>query len=159
MDQKSSHTRQNLDAIKQLGGTFDSISQVLNALTLPTILTDRKYGQGFPTVLLVNSAFEDMCGYKADEICGLTPKVLQGPETDIESARKFRWEVESTGSGVVDLVNYRKDGSPYEVMLFGGRIDPPPDANGDERGFLVTFAFHFGNAELCLPMSFLEDPI
>ena len=61
----------------------------------------------------VNPAFEEMTGYREDELLGESPEVLRGPDTDpavIASLREARAAGEPwTG----ETVNYHKDGTPY----------------------------------------------
>lgn len=75
------------------------------------------------------------------------PAMLQGEETDADAARQFRRELQQDGSGITTLVNYQKDGTPYEVLLFGTRLRPKTDTD-EQKGILFSsFAFFIGNAE------------
>jgi PAS domain S-box-containing protein len=66
-----------------------------------------------PTIVYVNPAFERMTGWSAAEILGRSPRVMQGPETDLSIfagmraaiLRGHRWEGQA--------VNYRKDGTKF----------------------------------------------
>ncbi len=86
-----------------------------------------------PRILYVNAAFTRMTGYRAEEILGKSPRVLQGPETDraaldrIRSARLRREAVR------VEVLNYRKDGSTFLVEL---SIIPVTDARGRQTHWI-----------------------
>lgn len=69
-------------------------------------------GEG-PRIVYVNQAFTEMTGYTAAEVLGKTPRILQGPETSREVLYQIRQALEQWQDVEVELINYRKDGSPY----------------------------------------------
>jgi diguanylate cyclase (GGDEF)-like protein/PAS domain S-box-containing protein len=70
-----------------------------------------------PRILFCNAAFTRATGYSVEEALGKTPRMLQGPETSPAARAKLR-EAFSTWSPVeVELINYRKDGTPFWVEL------------------------------------------
>jgi diguanylate cyclase (GGDEF)-like protein/PAS domain S-box-containing protein len=80
-----------------------------------------------PRIVFVNEAFERQTGYTGAEVIGQTPRLLQGPLTD-------RAELDRVGAALLawqpvhaELLNYRKDGSPYWVEL---DIVPVADHSG-----------------------------
>ncbi len=70
-----------------------------------------------PTIVYVNDAFTKMTGYSAEEVIGKTPRILQGPETSAEGRAKIREALEKWEPVRVELTNYRKDGSTFEVEI------------------------------------------
>lgn len=82
---------------------------------------------GGPRVIDVNPAFEKMTGYKAEEIIGKTPRILQGAKTDRHELDKIRQALENWESVEAELTNYRKDGTEFHVHLM---ISPIADENG-----------------------------
>jgi PAS domain S-box-containing protein len=68
-----------------------------------------------PRIVYANPAFESMTGYETDEVIGLTPRILQGPDTDPEVLREFRTRLENEQPFWAETVNYRKDGTTYMV--------------------------------------------
>ncbi len=66
-----------------------------------------------PTIVYVNAAFSKMTGYKADEVLGRTPGMLQGPESDGLVWQRMRGELEKYRNAQGETVNYRKDGSTF----------------------------------------------
>jgi diguanylate cyclase (GGDEF)-like protein/PAS domain S-box-containing protein len=70
-----------------------------------------------PRVVRVNRAFQEMTGYEAREIVGRSPKMLQGPDTDPETVEYLRERLRHQQPAQVELLNYRKDGTPFWVEL------------------------------------------
>ena len=66
----------------------------------------------------VNPAFVAMCGYSLEELKGksLGP-ILQGEKTDQATAARMRQAVHDYQPCREQLINYRKDGSPYRVDI------------------------------------------
>ncbi|HEY0203461.1 MAG TPA: PAS domain-containing protein [Acetobacteraceae bacterium] len=78
-------------------------------------------------IIAVNPAFEAMTGYPAAEIVGRNCRMLQGPGTDLETARKLG-RVIAAGEGCVEwIVNHRKGGAAFWNLLF---ISPVRDGQG-----------------------------
>src|SRR5271169_564037 len=78
-----------------------------------------------PRILFVNSAFEKMTGYSAEEVLGRSPRFLSGPGTSkadlgrIDAALRERRPVRA------DLLNYRKDGTPFWVEIVATAAESP----------------------------------
>ncbi len=78
-------------------------------------------------IIAVNPAFEAITGYPAAEIVGRNCRMLQGPGTDLATARKLG-RVIAAGDGCVEwIVNHRKDGAAFWNLLF---ISPVRDGHG-----------------------------
>ncbi len=80
-----------------------------------------------PKIVYVNEAFTRMTGYRADEVIGKTPRILQGPKSDkIELARLSKalrnWE-----SCEVTTINYKKNGEEFWINL---SVSPVADEKG-----------------------------
>jgi PAS domain S-box-containing protein len=80
-----------------------------------------------PRIVYVNEAFTRMTGYRAEEIIGKTPRILQGPETGRSELDKVRAALREWRSERVEVTNYHKDGSSFEVEF---DITPIADATG-----------------------------
>ncbi len=74
-------------------------------------------GEPGPRIIYVNQAFTSSTGYTADEVLGLTPRVLQGPDTNPETKATIRRALKRWKPVRVELLNYRKDGSEFWVEL------------------------------------------
>ena len=125
--------------------------QFAHAVSVPCIITDGKRGLNAPHIIAANDAFCDMCGYTQDELLGQSPKILQGIDTDIEDTRTFRDNLEESGQGLICLINYRKDGSAYEALVIGTRLNITNSNEMDHSAIYMTFSLHITEAPLCLP--------
>ncbi len=68
-----------------------------------------------PIFVYVNTAFCEMTGYSREDIVGKNPKILQGPKTDFNEIARLK-ECLNTGKYFHgSTVNYKKDGSAYDV--------------------------------------------
>ena len=70
-----------------------------------------------PRILFCNRAFTETTGYTADEVLGRSPRILQGPATDPAARAKLRAAFAAWQPVTVEMLNYRKDGSPFWVEL------------------------------------------
>ena len=61
----------------------------------------------------VNDRFVEMTGYDREEAVGVNCRFLQGAETDEAAVSELRDAVEAEESTSVELLNYRKDGTPF----------------------------------------------
>ncbi len=84
-------------------------------------------GEPGPRIVYVNPAFTRMTGYTADEVLGLTPRLLQGPKTCLETCARIRTALRQWQPIRIELLNYRKDGSEFWVEL---SISPVADDEG-----------------------------
>jgi PAS domain S-box-containing protein len=68
-----------------------------------------------PRIIYVNEAFTCLTGYSQEEVLGKTPRILQGPKSDRRALNKIRAALQKWQPVVVELINYRKDGSEFWV--------------------------------------------
>ena len=78
-------------------------------------------------IVFCNEAFEQLTGYRSDEIVGHNCRFLQGPDTDQSQVTKIREAIRAEEIVVVELLNYRKDGSSFWNTL---HLGPIYDADG-----------------------------
>ncbi len=64
-------------------------------------------------LIYVNHGFEEITGYSQAESIGRNCRFLQGPETDEASLEEIRAAIAEGRSCVVELLNYRRDGTPF----------------------------------------------
>jgi PAS domain S-box-containing protein len=64
-------------------------------------------------VIYCNEGFERMTGYAAREVVGRNCRFLQGPESDPDALREIREAIREQRACTVELLNYRKDGTPF----------------------------------------------
>ena len=93
---------------------------------MPMVITDPRQPEN--PIVLANQAYLDLTGYSADELIGRNPRFMQGPETDAAELARVRDAVAAEREIMVEMVNYRKDGSAFWNQLF---ISPVHDDDGE----------------------------
>lgn len=78
---------------------------------IASIVTDPKADDN--PIIAVNETFERLTGYSEEEIVGRNCRVLAGPETEAAQSAALSRAIASATPQVVELVNYRKDGSKF----------------------------------------------
>jgi len=73
-------------------------------------------------IVFANRAFRTLTGYSEEEIIGRNCRFLQGPDTDPEPVARIREAIAQEDVVVVELLNYRKDGSSFWNALHLGPI-------------------------------------
>lgn len=77
-------------------------------------------------LVYVNPAFYQMTGYSPEETLGYNCRFLQGPGTDPEAVAVLRSSIAAHERCVVEMLNYRKDGT-----AFWNRLSLVPILDGD----------------------------
>jgi PAS domain S-box-containing protein len=106
----------------------DPFVAIFNDANLPMAISDPTLVDN--PVIYVNSAFERLTGYPQPEVVGRNCRFLQGPETRAEDVARIREAVAKTERIEVDLLNYRKDGTPFWNRLL---VAPVLDQNRQLR--------------------------
>ena len=86
-------------------------------------------------IVFVNKAFLNLTGYGMADVLGRNCRFLQGAGTDPEQVQFLRDAITEQKTVVVELLNYRKDGTPFWNALHLGPIY-------DEAGELL---YYFGS--------------
>lgn len=73
-------------------------------------------------IVFVNRAFRELTGYDEQDVMGRNCRLLQGPETDRAQVARLRDAILAEDVIVVELLNYRKDGTPFWNALHIGPI-------------------------------------
>ena len=76
----------------------------------------------------MNDGFVELTGYPREEILGRNCRFLQGPDTREEPVAEMRTALDSGEPVTVELLNYRKDGTP-----FWNRVSLEPLRDDDGR--------------------------
>jgi len=61
----------------------------------------------------VNRGFERLTGYSSEEVLGRNMRFLQGPDTDSKTIDQMRTAIQEERECTVEILNYRKDGTPF----------------------------------------------
>ena len=88
-------------------GLFASI----NLSPIASVITDARLPDN--PIVAVNRAFCELTGYREDEIVGRNCRFLAGPETEPPAREALRRAVADGRPLLVELTNYRKDGSAF----------------------------------------------
>ena len=73
-------------------------------------------------IVFANDAFLELTGYRLREVLGRNCRMLQGARTNREEVAKLGQAVSEAKSVVVELLNYRKDGTAFWNALHIGPI-------------------------------------
>lgn len=103
--------------LSQRGNVFFAAVEMTR---MPMILTDPNLDDN--PVVFANRAFQDLTGYAEGEIVGRNCRFLQGPNTDRETVAELRSAVEDHRAISVEILNYRRDGTPFWNACFVGPV-------------------------------------
>ena len=78
-------------------------------------------------MIFVSDEFEEQTGYKPEEALGRNCRFLQGRNTNSHALEAIRQGLKAETRFTMDILNYRKDGSPFVNRL---RIRPIYDGDG-----------------------------
>lgn len=84
-------------------------------------------------LIYVNEGFERVTGYPATEVLGRNCRFLQGRDTDPAAIAEIRAAVTGERECVVEILNYRRDGTPFWNRL---SITPVRDERGEVTHFI-----------------------
>ena len=100
---------------------------------MPMILTDPSLPDN--PIVFANKAFLDLTGYEEDEILGRNCRFLQGAQTDRAAVAEMRDTIARRESVAIEVLNYRRDGSPFWNAVF---IGPVFDTTGNLLYFFAS---------------------
>ena len=86
-------------------------------------------------IIYMNSGFQRLTGYSWDEALGRNMRFLQGEKTDRKTVGRIDQALKHGNGFFGELVNYRKDGSPFWNQL---AISPLYDESGVPTHFIAT---------------------
>ena len=99
------------------GGVFFAAVKMTR---MPMVVTDPNLPDN--PIVFVNGAFLDLTGYDEEEIIGRNCRFLQGAQSDRETVGELRDAIANRQAASVELLNYKKDGTPFWNALFMGPI-------------------------------------
>jgi PAS domain S-box-containing protein len=105
------------DGLQDRGNIFFAAVEMTR---MPMVVTDPR--QPDNPIVFANGAFFDLTGYSDAEVVGRNCRFLQGEHTDQRTVDEVRVAIRERRAVAVDLLNYRKDGTPFWNALFMGPI-------------------------------------
>ncbi len=132
-------TREAPDAWRMTGdihaehGKGDPFAAAIRATRMSMLITDPR--QPDNPIIFANDAFLRLTGYQRDEVVGRNCRFLQGPETDPREIDRVRDAIERRENINVDLLNYRKDGTPFWNALY---LSPVSNESGETQFFFAS---------------------
>ncbi len=105
--------------------------RVIESLNQGVMLADAK--QPDCPIVYVNHAFEAITGYGKGEVLGRNARFLQGPDTAPGARERLRQAVARREPFATEIVNYRKDGTPFWNLV---ALTPIRDEAGSVTHFV-----------------------
>ncbi len=112
---------------KQVENSMRVSDRALQSISQGVIITNADR-----LIIAANAEFSAITGYSEAEIIGKNCRFLQGPKTDQETRKAMRIAQDNTTEFYGEILNYRKDGSPFWNEL---TITPVLD----NQGVLINF--------------------
>lgn len=114
-------------------GRGDPFAAAVRATRMAMIITDPQLPDN--PIVFANKAFQLLTGYDLHEVRGRNCRFLQGQDTDGQTIARLRDAVEQGQDLSVDVLNYRKDGTPFWNALY---LSPVRDDAGRIRFFFAS---------------------
>lgn len=124
------HWRESTITRPGLDDRGDVFFAAIEMTRMPMILTDPNLPDN--PIAFANKAFLDLTGYEESEILGRNCRFLQGPQSDRDVVAELRRTVERRESIAIEILNYKRDGTPFWNAVFIGPVF-------DTRGKLLYF--------------------
>src|SRR5512139_4081573 len=90
---------------------FGDLIASIHHSPIAMIVTDNRLPDN--PIVDVNAAFSLLTGYERDAIVGQNCRFLAGPATEAEARAAVREAIACGEPVVAELLNYRKDGTPF----------------------------------------------
>ncbi|AYV54362.1 PAS domain-containing protein [Leptospira kmetyi] len=100
---------------------------LVNQISDSILVTDAFLEPPGPKIIFANPAFCKMTGYQSSELIGQNPRIFQGPLTNRKVLGDLKRSLAQGRDFSGEAVNYKKDGTPYNVEL---QVSAIRDANG-----------------------------
>jgi PAS domain S-box-containing protein len=107
--------------------------QRLNDAALTSVSDGVRISDADGRMVAVNAAFVAITGYSEAELLGRSGQMLQGPDTDPQTAADIQAAFLSQSEYTGEILNYRKDGTPFWNAL---TISPVRDEQGQLTHFV-----------------------
>lgn len=107
------------------------VSDMIDASLVAAVISDPRERDN--PIIACNDAFLRLTGYSREEVLGRNCRFLRGPGTEPEATQHLRDAVAAQQPAMVEILNYRKDGTPFRNAVM---IAPIFDEAGKARYFL-----------------------
>ena len=87
-------------------------------------------------IVFANQSFVDLSGYSTDELLGQDPHFMNGEGTDPEAIRCYEAAILERRDETLEILQYRKDGTPFRAMLFASPVD---DGQGTVTNHFLSY--------------------
>jgi PAS domain S-box-containing protein len=124
-------SERHIEAVRQQGGMF---VEAVRRTRMPMLVTDATL-PGNP-IVFANQSFVDLSGYTMDELLGQDPHFMNGERTDPEAIRRYEAAIVEGRDETLEILQYRKDGTPFRAMLFASPID---DGQGTVTNHFLSY--------------------
>lgn len=124
-------SERHIENMRQGGGLF---VEAVRLTRMPMIVTDATL-PGNP-ITFANQAFVELSGYTMAELLGQDPHFMNGDATDPESIRQYEAAIEQGRDATLEILQYRKNGTPFWAMLFASPLD---DGQGTVTGHFLSY--------------------
>ncbi|WP_390217814.1 EAL domain-containing protein [Halobacillus seohaensis] len=114
------------ESLQQSLQEIELLSSAVEKLTIGMVITDPN--QKDNPIVYANSHFYELTGYSSEELIGQNCRMLQGEGTDPLSVRDIREAITNSEPISTEILNYRKDGSPFWNEL---QLTPIYNSSGD----------------------------
>jgi PAS domain S-box-containing protein len=121
----------HIEAVRQQGGIF---VEAVRRTRMPMVVTDATL-PGNP-IVFANQSFVDLSGYSMYELLGQDPHFMNGEGTDPDAIRRYEAAIMEGRDETLEILQYRKDGSPFRAMLFASPVD---DGQGTVTSHFLSY--------------------
>jgi len=121
----------HIESVREQGGIF---VEAVRLTRMPMLVTDATL-PGNP-ITFANKAFSALSGYSFDELLGQDPHFMNGEDTDPEAIRRYEKAIQEGRDETLEIVQYRKDGTPFRAMLFASPLN---DGQGTVTNHFMSY--------------------
>jgi PAS domain S-box-containing protein len=87
-------------------------------------------------IVFANQSFVELSGYSMVELLGQDPHFMNGDGTDPEAIRRYEAAIMEGRDETLEILQYRKDGTPFRAMLFASPVD---DGQGTVTSHFLSY--------------------
>lgn len=108
-----------------------SVLEMIESSAVAAVISDPRLPDN--PIIACNAPFQRLTGYDREEIVGRNCRFLHGPGTEPKLSDTLRQAIRNRQPVMVEILNYRKDGSPFRNAVM---VAPIFGAGGEVEYFL-----------------------